>query len=123
MFVRSAKWLTVLALVLTLGGHWAILQTTAWIGMTVSYSQKDSFGVALAKTFDGKHPCKMCKLVRAGKAAEKKSETKFDTKKLDSFLASTFTFSFPPLKQFSVSQVDSLSSRIEVPLSPPPRIA
>jgi hypothetical protein len=123
MFVRSAKWLVVAALVLTLGGHWAVLQVVAWTGMAVSYSQSDSLSGALSKTFDGKHPCKLCKLVSAGKKAEQKSESKLDTKKLDSFVSVTVSFSFPPLKQFSTSRHFVLQSHIAVPLSPPPKFA
>ncbi|MEO5804129.1 MAG: hypothetical protein ABIR24_11430 [Verrucomicrobiota bacterium] len=123
MFVCSAKWLIVAALVISLGGHWAILQVAAWANMAVSFSKKDSLAVALGKTFDGKNPCKLCQLVSAGKKAEQKSESKLDTKKLDSFLAAKFHFFFPPLKQFPISPVASLQSRSEVPLSPPPKSA
>ena len=52
--------------------------------MVICYSQTDSFSAALEKTFDGEHPCKMCKLIKQGRKAEKekppmlKVETKFD---------------------------------------------
>ena len=123
MFVRSAKWLMVIALVLTLGGHWAILQTAAWIGMTISYSADSSLSTALTKTFNGKNPCKLCKVVSAGKKSEKKSETRFESKKLDSFLALNFGFHFPPAKQFPFFFGSALPLRSEVPPSPPPRFA
>ena len=123
MFVRFAKWFTVIALVLTLGGHWAILQTAAWVGMTVSYSSNASLSTALSKTFDGKHPCKLCKIVRAGKQAEKKSDQKFEAKKLDSFVASTLRFDFPPANHFQTSFLATHQLRAEVPLSPPPERA
>ncbi len=39
-------------------------QKHRWVGMAISYSQdSSSFSEALAKTFDGKHPCKLCKFV------------------------------------------------------------
>ena len=71
------------ALILAVGGHWAVLQSIAWVGMVVSYSQTDSLNVALKKTFDGAHPCKLCIAVKAGKRAEQKQaapkvETKLD---------------------------------------------
>ena len=37
-------------------------------------STTESFCAALSKTFDGKHPCKLCKLVKEGKKSESKSE-------------------------------------------------
>lgn len=123
MFVRSAKWLTVAALVFTLGGHWAVLQTVAWVGMTINYSAEDSLSTALSKTFDGDHPCNLCKVVKAGKKAERKSEAKVESKKLDSFVASSFQFYFPPAKQTSVSLDSTILLRTETPPSPPPRLA
>ncbi|MEP6662786.1 MAG: hypothetical protein ABJC04_03880 [Verrucomicrobiota bacterium] len=122
MFVRFAKCILVAALVCVLGGHWAVLQVTAWTGMAISYAQNDSFSSAISKTFDGKHPCKLCLLVKKGKAAEKKSESKFEIKKLESSLEETFVFSFPPLPQFSSAQVFQLPSRSSLPLSPPPEL-
>jgi hypothetical protein len=123
VLARSAKWFVVAALVFTLGGHWAVLQMVAWAGMAANFSQTDSLPVAISKTFDGKNPCKLCKLVSAGKKAEKKSEAKFDAKKLDSFFAANLGFYFPPLKQSPASFVHALRSHLEVPLSPPPKSA
>ena len=66
--------MTVAVLVLSLGLHWALLQTVAWTGMLVSYSRDGSFKQAVAKTFDGKHPCPLCKVIEKGRAEEKKQE-------------------------------------------------
>lgn len=123
MFVRFAKWFVVAALVCLLGGHWAVLQVAAWTGMAISYSQNDSFSAALSKTFDGKHLCKLCKLVRDGKKAEKKSDTQLDTKKLDSFVAGSSLFFFPPLKPNFTPRKFAFKSRVAAPLSPPPKTA
>jgi len=67
-----ARLATVLALVLSLGLHWAVLQTVAWTGMIVSYSRAASFREAVDKTFDGEHPCCLCKLIRQGREAQKR---------------------------------------------------
>lgn len=56
-------------MILWLGGHWAILQSVAWVQMTLVNAQSLPLGSALAKTFDGRHPCQICKLVQAGKSA------------------------------------------------------
>ena len=61
-------------LVISTGIHWVALQTVAWAGMIVSYSEKAPLKTALAETFDGKHPCPLCKAIAAGKKSEKKSE-------------------------------------------------
>ena len=36
-----------------LGGHWAILQTAAWVGMVVDYSKSEGVEAGITKTFDG----------------------------------------------------------------------
>jgi hypothetical protein len=61
-----------LALLQILGGHWAVLQTTAWVGMIVQYSQRDGFTAGLAQTFDGEHPCSVCNAIKDGKKQEEK---------------------------------------------------
>jgi hypothetical protein len=64
----------VLLLVLSLGLHWAFLQTVAWTGMLIRYSQQNTFAEAVSQTFDGEHPCAMCKVVQQGRAAERQQE-------------------------------------------------
>ena len=66
----------VLALSFSLGPHWALLQTAAWAGMLLRYSHDGSFMEAAAKTFDGRHPCAVCKIVAEGSAKEKSQEQK-----------------------------------------------
>lgn len=68
------KTTTVVLLVLSLNLQWVLLQTVAWTGMIVSYSQVNSFTEALRMTFDGKHPCPLCKVVEAGRDEAKDQE-------------------------------------------------
>jgi hypothetical protein len=65
---------TVLMLVLSLGLHWALLQTAAWTGMILAYSQDAPLLTAVSKTFDGNHPCPMCKAIKQGRAEERKQD-------------------------------------------------
>ena len=65
MLPRLGKWVVVFTLVVSTGGHWFALQSVAWVTMAVNFAQTDSFDVALKKTFDGKHPCRICKTVEA----------------------------------------------------------
>ena len=44
------------ALILAVGAHWAVLQSVAWTGMVISYSQNAPLTEALQKTFDGDYP-------------------------------------------------------------------
>ena len=77
--VRS---ITVLVLILSLGLQWALLQTVAWTGMIISYSRDASFTEAVSKTFDGQHPCPLCKVIKQSRAAEKKQEKEAPINKL-----------------------------------------
>ncbi|MFZ9875188.1 MAG: hypothetical protein ACO3E8_07455 [Candidatus Methylacidiphilales bacterium] len=62
-----------LALFLVIGGPWAVLQTVAWTKMMVDYSRGASVAEAVAKTFDGDHPCNLCKKISKVRQGEQKS--------------------------------------------------
>ena len=112
----------VLALVLVTGGHWALLQSAAWIGMAVSYSQSETVAVAFKKTFGGEYPCELCKLVKEGKAAEQKGERqKFETK-FDFFAMAGTCGLFPPRPFRHFHPIPARADvRNAAPPLPPPR--
>ena len=72
----AIKTITVLGLVFSLSLHWALLQTVAWTGMIISYSHGNSFQEAIRLTFDGQHPCCLCKAIKQGRSHEKQQEQK-----------------------------------------------
>ena len=122
MFARLGKMFGVFALAVTLGAHWVLLQSVAWMGMIVAYSEHDSFKEAVVQTFDGKHPCCLCKVIAAAKKSEKKSEFALQIQKLE-FPLLKERFVFTPPSQFRLMPVtdcfaDSFS---EKPPTPPPR--
>ncbi len=67
---RTYQGITVVLLVLTLGLHWTVLQTVAWTGMIVAYSAEAGWREGLSRTFDGQHPCPLCKAIQKGRAEE-----------------------------------------------------
>ncbi len=71
LWFRTCKVALVLALSLSLSGHWALLQTTAWVRMLVVYAQQDSLLTALTKTFDSRHPCALCLQIRQAQQEER----------------------------------------------------
>jgi len=75
VFARGGKILVIVALVLTTGLHWAALQTVAWSAMFASHLRTQSMTESMAQTFDGLHPCCLCKAIAAAKQAEKKDES------------------------------------------------
>lgn len=52
------------------GGHWGVMQAVAWSKMLVNYSAQDGLMEGARKTFDGEHPCHMCKAIEEGKKKE-----------------------------------------------------
>src|ERR1700734_314360 len=76
-----------------LGAHWALLQTVAWTTMLADNLCKQSVTEAVTETFDGNHPCDLCKAIAAGKQSEKKTEFSSQSQKLE----------FPPVKENFVS--------------------
>ena len=75
VFARCGKILVIVALVFATGLHWAALQTVAWTTMLAANLNTASLAEAVSKTFDGEHPCPLCKAIKAGKKTEQKSES------------------------------------------------
>ncbi len=62
--------LTIACAIYLSGAHWLILQGTAWTKMLVDRSQTMGFVAAAKTTFDGDHPCEICKVVSKGAKTE-----------------------------------------------------
>ena len=114
--------LIALALASSIGLHWTFLQAVAWAGMIVSYSQEAPLGEAVVKTFDGQHPCTLCKQIAKGKRSEKKSDYKFELKKLE-FPYASFAFIFHAPSSFREVRAgnDRADLLAQAPPNPPPR--
>ena len=123
VLARLSKWLIVLALMLSIGAHWAALQSMAWFGMIVSYSHDSSLTVAIDKTFDGHHPCCLCKAIAAGKKSERKQEASLQ-KDESKFAPIKESFVLAPPSHFELLSLwenppaDSLTQK---PPLPPPK--
>ena len=96
MFKRLGKVLLIVAMLAATGTHWVILQSVAWTSMLARSLQTTSLERAINLTFDGKHPCSLCKAIAAGKQAQRKCEFLASFKKLE-FISpgSTVTFQRP----------------------------
>jgi hypothetical protein len=122
---RLAKSLIAVLLIVSIGGHWAFLQSVAWVSMVIDYSKDAPISVAVSKTFDGKHPCNLCKIVKHGQETEKKQDAiKIKTKPDVWLLASAVTLPDTDLVQEPYLALVCISSSIaETPPLPPPRTA
>lgn len=117
------RYVVVGLLALTLGLHWAVLQSVAWTGMLINYARDGSWSEAISKTFDGQHPCKLCLLVQEGRAAEQQEKQPASLqKKLDWGLVwQPLVFLFEPNHLSLTDFIDHFSCRTEAPPTPPPR--
>ena len=122
MLYRLTRMGIVAALACSIGLHWGFLQSVAWAGMVIHYSQDAPLKEALVKTFDGKHPCALCKEIAKGKASEKKPESAPAGKRFEfSYSSAAFVFAAPSHCWESCWPNGSLSSLARTPPVPPPR--
>ncbi len=114
----------VLALACVIGLHWALFQTFAWTTMLVDNLATTSFSGALQRTFDGKHPCALCKAIAEGKKSEKKADTLLRLKKFEG-LSAAVVITPSPLASFPSIEgpSGSLETVSHAPPTPPPRAA
>ena len=113
-----------LALSFTLGAHWAVLQTVAWTSMVVNYSRTSTFSEAVSQTFDGKHLCKLCKLVKAGRSEEKQSEQAPLSAKIDLILQQNLIVLASLVVDLGMAPAAVYQSQhSHSPPTPPPRAA
>ena len=129
--MRGVLQLTAVVLLsVSLGLHWAALQSVAWTSMLLSRARTGSLTEALQTTFDGKHPCRLCLVVREGRAADQPSPdspapTSGCPAKLDLTPASASVRLIADGTALQPGAVPptALPSRSEPPPLPPPRVA
>lgn len=120
----ALKTTTILVLVLTLGLHWALLQTVAWTGMIIAYSQDNSLRDAVRMTFDGDHPCCLCKAIKQGRTEQKQQEKIAPSNKLPlAIIWQAPFFCFDPERELIAAPDTTFTTRAEAPPKPRPRAA
>jgi hypothetical protein len=122
VFSRIGHTLLIVALLSATGAHWAVLQSVAWTTMLVDNARVESFSAAFEKTFDGKHPCALCKKIAQGRQSEKKSDVQTELKKLDFFNQQLAFVLHSPAHFTLTGQLDSPAPLLShAPPVPPPR--
>ena len=56
---------------ISLGFQWTLLQSVAWTVMVLDRSAEMGWVQALETTFDGQHPCALCKVVTTHSESQK----------------------------------------------------
>ncbi len=122
MIASIGRAATIVALCLSLGLHWLALQSVAWTTMLVANARHEPFSEAVAKTFDGAHPCDLCHAVADGKKSEKKSEVLPTVVKMDLICTLRTLQCLPPWVSYEYPRMNSaIPERFPSPPVPPPR--
>jgi hypothetical protein len=122
MFIALGRATTIAALLLSLGLHWFALQSVAWTTMLVSNATQVPLREAVARTFDGAHPCDLCHAVAAGKKSEKNSNVVPTVAKIDLFCTTPSVNCLPPWVSYTLpSFVCLIPEQPLAPPAPPPR--
>jgi len=124
VFRRFAHVLMIIAALAATGTHWTVLQTVAWTSMLARNLCTTSAREAVVETFDGKHPCCLCKAIAAGKKSEKKKEFVASWKQFE-FISSRTAFTFQPPETFTLLPEPCVTwnTLMQEPPVPPPRTA
>ena len=116
------KWLLIAAMFSAFGGHWVLLQSVAWTSMAFSNAKHANLTQALEKTFDGQHPCELCKRIEKARQSEKKQDPQIAITKI-TFFYETRVIALVSPRDCWQQQVDDTfaGNRPHRPILQPPR--
>lgn len=121
--LKLSQYLLIGILMVSMGGHLALLQTIAWGNMLVDFSSKVSLTEAMEKTFDGEHPCPLCKVVSKSKDGEEKKPLLKAEMKMEVALPMPVKVPFPKFSEvaFRVTEYAGTFSEVylALPMQPP----
>ncbi|MDP1591959.1 MAG: hypothetical protein Q8M07_29635 [Prosthecobacter sp.] len=121
----AARWIMVLGLMVSIGLHTVVIQSAAWAGMLVSYSlEKGSVAQGVSETFDGAHPCPLCKLAKTTESAPADDKQAPEGKLKLHLIADAvpaIVISAPPPPVYPVRAEARLHVLNHTPDTPPPR--
>jgi hypothetical protein len=123
--LRASQYLLIGTLLVSMGGHLALLQTIAWGNMLVEFSSKESFSAAVDKTFDGEHPCPLCKVVKKSKSEQEKKPLLKAEMKWEVAMPAPVRVPFPWSTEVEFRVTDHSRTYVEVHLAvpmQPPRV-
>jgi hypothetical protein len=122
VFRKFGYVLMLLAALSATGTHWLAFQSVAWTAMLAENLHTTSWQQAVAHTFDGKHPCCLCKEIAKSQQSEKKSDVQLELKKLD-YSYTSFEFVFcPPSHFYEIFDATAAATSLtHAPSVPPPK--
>ena len=121
---RVSRAFVIIGLCLSIGAPWAALQSVAWATMLVANAKHDSLSQAVAKTFDGEHPCGLCKGITAAQHEQKQNKAQPLSAKPDLICAIQVLALRRPCAEVRFAAIAARATRrISIPTTPPPRSA
>lgn len=119
-----SRWILVLSLSFSIGLPWAFIQGAAWVGMIVNFSREAPLVKSIEMTFDGEHPCSVCKAVQRGQHSQDTKELAKSKLKIDLATPERHHFVFaPPVPPSRAAYLGPITLEIEAkPPVPPPRL-
>lgn len=119
---KAVRLVLIVALFAATGGRWALLQSVAWSAMLVQYSHSSNLASAVEQTFDGRHPCALCKKIAQGRHEEKKQDAQVVPGKLEFCSQPLAPLFLQPDNFWQMNLCDAFSEAIvHQPPVPPPR--
>jgi len=105
------------------GAHWLLVQGAAWAGMVAARAGRNTVAEALITTFDGRHPCRVCLLVKRGADADSAPRSARPAPTVDfAFAAAPAVLPAAEAARPSPDASLNFASAPRVPPSPPPNI-
>lgn len=123
---RVSRALTVLVALLLAVGPLGLLQVVAWTGMAFNYGTRYGVTEGLGRTFDGQHPCSLCKEITKTRADNKESPSAVAVTPVKvigvlSVIAQCPTAELSETRFAYYPASDFFTTRSDRPASPPPR--
>jgi hypothetical protein len=118
-----ASFLAIAVLLAATDAYWGALQSMAWTTMLVNNLHRGSVTEAVEHTFDGRHPCCLCKHIAAARNSQKRSEIPPPAQKREFPPPTLRWLSFTPTRFLRMPAGDTFADSLPLtPPTPPPRI-
>lgn len=118
----AGRWIVIAAMMSAFGGHWMVLQSVAWTAMVCASAQHEPLCQALAETFDGLHPCPLCKKIEKGSNSEQQRDAQAAISKIDFFFQKTGVALVSPRRCREWQALDTFAEERGLqPILQPPR--
>lgn len=124
----AARAAALLAAILLGLGSIGLLQVAAWTGMAFDYGARYGLTKGLDRTFDGKHPCPLCKQISLARQSDKESKpavtltlTPIKLACAPATVGAAPHFVSPSDTHVYFDVVENFTTRSDRPASPPPR--